>query len=292
MRLIFNPSSGQGGREKSEQEELRRRLSQLGKVDCVDGENGPDKLAEGAINEGETLLIACGGDGTVNAVAGAVVGKDAALGVIPTGTLNHFARDAGIPLKLEDSIKTIQEGHVRQIDVAEVNGQVFLNSSCIGLYPSLVRFREHQEKIASHGRIRATAEALWRALRTQRPLQLEIEANGKRISERTSFIFVGNNIYDEGGLRGRSRLDEGVLTWITASEPGRLRLVLIAVRSLLGLARKAPDLELQTSRELTLRSRHTRLPVSYDGEVSDMAAPLYYRNLPRALRLVASESPD
>ena len=60
------------------------------------------------------------------------------LGVLPLGTLNHFARDAGIPLDLEEAVAAIAGGRTRQVDVAEVNGRIFINNSAVGLYPELV----------------------------------------------------------------------------------------------------------------------------------------------------------
>ena len=79
-----------------------------------------------------------GGDGTISAAASALVGTETRLGILPLGTLNHFARDLGIPTKLEDAAKLIAERRDRKVDVAEMNGRIFINNSAIGLYPLLV----------------------------------------------------------------------------------------------------------------------------------------------------------
>jgi diacylglycerol kinase family enzyme len=102
-------------------------------------------LAEQACAAGG-LVVSGGGDGTIAAVAAALVGKDAVLGVLPMGTLNHFAKDLGIPLELEKAVQTLFTGKVARVDVGEVNGRVFLNNSSIGFYPRLVQERERQQR--------------------------------------------------------------------------------------------------------------------------------------------------
>src|SRR5271166_1000269 len=99
-------------------------------------------LAARAARANSQAVVAGGGDGTVNAVAGALVATDTALGVLPMGTLNHFAKDLGIPLDLEAAARNVFIGDIAKVDVGEVNGRVFVNNSGIGLYPRIVRERE------------------------------------------------------------------------------------------------------------------------------------------------------
>ena len=80
-------------------------------------------------------VVAAGGDGTINAVAAAIVDADKALGVLPFGTMNHFAKDLNIPLDFDGAIETIVAGHVTRVDVGDVNGRIFVNNSSLGLYP-------------------------------------------------------------------------------------------------------------------------------------------------------------
>src|SRR5207249_4336821 len=105
------------------------------------------KLARQAANRDYRIVVAGGGDGTMNAVASAIFGTDKTMGVLPMGTLNHFARDLGIPLALDRAIAVIAEGESAQIDVAEVNGNIFINNSSIGLYSALVRYRIDNQKV-------------------------------------------------------------------------------------------------------------------------------------------------
>src|SRR4029077_18325609 len=96
-------------------------------------------LAKGLLQSGRRTLVAAGGDGTVNAVAAAIVGSEAVLGILPLGTLNHFAKDLKLPLDLEGAVRTLKTGSVQKVDVAQVNGRVFVNNSGLGLYPSMVK---------------------------------------------------------------------------------------------------------------------------------------------------------
>ena len=86
-------------------------------------------------------MVVGGGDGTLSAAASILAGTDTALGVLALGTLNHFARDLRIPLDLDGAIGVIAAGHHQTVDVGEVNGQVFINNSSIGIYPFFVAER-------------------------------------------------------------------------------------------------------------------------------------------------------
>ena len=87
------------------------------------------------VRSGSDIVVAAGGDGTVSAVASAVAGSEAVLGVLPLGTLNHFAKDAGIPLELEEAVRNISTGRAVKVDIGDVNGRAFINNISLGLYP-------------------------------------------------------------------------------------------------------------------------------------------------------------
>ncbi|MGC4004181.1 MAG: diacylglycerol kinase family protein [Pirellulales bacterium] len=91
-------------------------------------------------------VIGGGGDGTLSAIAGALAGTKMPLGVLPLGTLNHFAKDLKIPMHLADAAWVVAQRRIAQVDVAEVNGRVFLNNSSLGLYPRMVIERDGQRQ--------------------------------------------------------------------------------------------------------------------------------------------------
>ena len=103
-------------------------------------------LARRAMAEGSQPVVAAGGDGTVRTVAAALVGTETALGILPLGTLNHFAKDCKIPLELDAAIANLFTGGLARVDVGEVNGHIFVNNSSLGLYPAIVREREKRQR--------------------------------------------------------------------------------------------------------------------------------------------------
>ena len=124
--------------------------------------------ARSALADGAKTIVAAGGDGTVSAIASALAGSAVAFGVLPLGTLNHFAKDLNIPLVLEDAAKTIAAGHSIAVDVGEVNGRTFINNSSLGLYPHIVRHRETQQRRLGRGKWPALAWATLTLLRRSR----------------------------------------------------------------------------------------------------------------------------
>ena len=247
------------------------------------------RLAKEAARERPPLVVAAGGDGTVNAVASALVGSGIALGVVPTGTLNHFARDLAIPLDAPAAVLATLEGEPREIDVGEVNGRIFLNNSSIGLYPAMVHERTKQQRRLGRSKWHAMLWAAHTVLRSHPFMQLTLALDGKTYRRRTPFVFIGNNVYEMQGfdIGRRQRLDAGVLSVYVTHRGGRFGLLALAGRALLGRLEQSRDFEAGTAAELRIESRHTRLLVATDGEVAAMDLPLTYRVRPRALRVIA-----
>jgi diacylglycerol kinase family enzyme len=246
-------------------------------------------LAQEAAREHPRLVVAAGGDGTINAVASALVGSETALGVIPCGTLNHFARDVGVPLDQAEAVVATLEGRAREIDVGEVNGHFFLNNSSIGLYPAMVHRRAKQQRRLGRGKWQAMLWAAHTVLRSHPFMDLALELDGKSVARRTPFVFIGNNVYDMQGfdIGRRARLDAGMLSVYVSHRGGRLALLALAVRALCGRLEQSRDFEAATATELRIESRHKRLLVATDGEVTALELPLRYRIRPRALRVMA-----
>lgn len=243
------------------------------------------------VKRGELDAVAAGGgDGTISAVAGALAGSDVVLGVIPLGTLNHFAKDLKIPLSIDDAVAVIASGAVRQVDVGEVNGKVFINNSSIGVYPYLVLDRERRRRSSGLSKPVAMALAALRALRNLPLRRLLIQAEGWTEPCRSPLIFVGNNDYGLAGtaLGARDRLDDGLLSLYVARKQSALALSWLALRTVLGFRTPQRDLRIEQVSTLTISSHHKhRLLVAYDGEIEIMALPLVYRSRPGALRVFA-----
>jgi len=249
-------------------------------------------LAARALAERHQPIVAGGGDGTVNAVASKLAGIDVSLGVLPMGTLNHFAKDAGIPLNLEADVRNIFTGRVTKVDVGEVNGHVFVNNSGIGFYPHFVRQREEQERLGHVKRV-AFLLALRSVVRRYLRLRMKVHLDREQALERlTPFLFVGNNRYRTSGVQmgTRPRLDSGRLWVCTAPRHSRSDIVAVALRTLLG---RETDRELNVfeAEQLWVEPETPRINVSTDGEVGIMDTPLHYKIRPRALGIVVPERP-
>ena len=244
--------------------------------------------ARAAAQPGTVAVVAAGGDGTVSRVAAGLVGSNTPLAVLPIGTLNHFARDLGIPLDLDEAVRTIVASRVMSIDVGDVNGRIFLNNSSIGIYPGIVIERDVLRR-RGYRKWTAFAVASARVLRHYRGLDMTITAGDDTRSVRTPFLFVGNNEYQTDGIRlgGRERLDGGRLYAYLAPRARTRDLPLLLALALVGRARKQHAIELFPTVDLRVETSPVRtLRVAVDGEVMRMSTPLQYRVRPRALRVL------
>ena len=295
MRVHALINSGAGTAERSN--DLQQRLQALFEAHDLEAElkfvAGPARAAaalaarQGAERGEIDAVIGGGGDGSLNAVAAALAGTDIPMGVLPLGTRNHFAKDLGLPLELERAVAVIARANATAVDVAEVNGQVFINNSSIGAYPFMVLDRDRRRN--AHGLAKWSAMVL-AAIRTlwkfpRRRLLTVVE--GRSDSHRTPCVFIGNNEYSLSlpALGGRPRLDCGEL-WISVVKPkSRLALVWLGFCAVIGRTDLADDLVTERVAAVEIRSRASRLPVALDGEVTVMRPPLRYHSRPKALRV-------
>jgi diacylglycerol kinase family enzyme len=291
--LIYNPRSGDGHRSSLLAGSGGRLRAEGHEVFEYAVEADPGEATKTALRNGCDVVVACGGDGTVSAVANALWHPSeapacgAVLGVLPFGTLNHFAKDLGIN-SVEQAESVLLGDHVREIDAAVVNGRLFVNNSGIGIYPMMVLQRERVQK-AGLPKWPAFFIACIRTLFKMPFQHLDLEAEGARLAQTTPFLFVGNNEYTVEGksLGRRKHLDKGVLGVYMARRVTPLGLFRMAVRAVMGTVRQDRDFTAFTAQKLTVRRRQKRaIPVSLDGEVCRMKPPLEYSAAPRALRVL------
>ncbi|MEO8937499.1 MAG: diacylglycerol kinase family protein [Burkholderiaceae bacterium] len=246
-----------------------------------------------AISRHADVVVAGGGDGTVSTVAAMLVGGDIALGILPLGTLNHFAKDLGVPLELDAAVRQIAAGRRTRVDVGEVNGRIFVNNSSLGLYPDIVHERERQRKRIGRGKWLALLWATVTALRRYPFLSVCLSVEGRAYRRRTPFVFIGNNQYriDGFAMGERESLTGGHLSLYATQRAGRLRLVQLALRSLVGQLKQARDFDVLLATEIVIESRHHQLRVATDGETTVMRPPLTYRIRPASLTVLGAASP-
>ncbi|HEY7149405.1 MAG TPA: diacylglycerol kinase family protein [Gaiellaceae bacterium] len=254
--LVINPRSGRG----QDAEEVRTAAEGLGvETHLLKQGEDPTELARTAP---DGPLGVAGGDGSLAQVAAVALERDLPFVVIPSGTFNHFARDAG--LDRDDPVGALQSfsGRETRVDVARVNDRLFLNNVSLGLYARLVHEQEQAERFP---RLRALGMLL------RSPRGLGVTVDGRPAHARV--LVVSNNAYklDVLELGERDRLDEGHLQLSIAH--GWL-----------------PSTWEQTSAtELTVDSRAGRLEAAVDGEPETLETPLRFRIEPRALRLLLPE---
>jgi len=290
--VLLNGASG-SGRAASAARELARIFQAAGRPARI--ELAPDGeqmrvLARQAVADGCDALVAGGGDGTVNLVASAVAGTSVPLGVIPLGTLNHFSKDLGIPADLEEAVAVVLAGRVRQVDVSEVNGHLFLNNSSIGVYPRLVRLRERYQRWGVSKWI-AAFWAMLAVLRRHSFMSVRIIADGQTSVLRTPFVFVGNNRYRMEGFSAGTRdsLSDGHLSLYVMNASGRPSLLWLAWQVLIGRAEQMRELESSDLLEAEIETQRGSIQVSLDGEVITERSPLAYRVRPGALSVLAPD---
>jgi diacylglycerol kinase family enzyme len=242
--------------------------------------------ARSAVAQGADVVVAAGGDGTVNSVASALVDSNLPLGIIPLGTLNHFAKDAGIPINLERAVHTVVARHVKSVDVGEVNGRVFLNNSSIGIYPNIVVEREALRQ-QGYWKWTAFAAATVKILRHYRGVVVRITAGDSTHVARTPFLFVGNNEYHIDGIHlgARDRLDGGRLFAYLAPRVRGRDLPKLLAWALIGRGHGTLESFAAVALQVDTPGRR-RMRVAQDGEVAMMSTPLLYRVRPGALRVI------
>jgi diacylglycerol kinase family enzyme len=289
--VIINASAGTGW-DDAHFEELAQAFRDAGmEVEILAARSGDEirSHAKAALARNPGTLVAGGGDGTISSVASLVRGTSTVLGILPLGTLNHFAKDLGIPMALREAIALLARGNVAEVDVGVVNGRMFLNNSSLGIYPDIVRDRTRQQRRLGRGKRWALLWATWTALRRSAFLHLRITVDGRERIARTPFIFIGNNAYIMEGFEigQRDGLSDGKLSVYFTRRCTRLGLVALGFRALFGQLKQAKDFEAALAEEVTVETHHPRLPVSADGEVFASQSPFAYRIHPRALKVVA-----
>jgi diacylglycerol kinase family enzyme len=269
--------------------ELEKAFTQAGTtadVTALDGEQIPEAI-EAAARSGR--VIVAGGDGTAAGAAQILAGSDTELGLLPLGTLNHLARDLGIPTDLGEAAKVAVNGQPVAIDVGEVNGQVFVNNASIGLYPLMVRKREGLRRAKGWPKWLSTLPAAFAVLERlpHHRLRLDWGKGERRIV--TPLLFVGNNVYslDRGEVGKRGTLTDGKLSIYAVTHRRRAALIWFALRALVGRAERSLDFEtLGECETLTVSSSGGSIEIALDGELKRMDSPLEFRIRAGALRVL------
>ena len=248
-----------------------------------------DVQIERAVHAGADRVVIAGGDGTIAKAASALVGGTAALGVVPGGTLNHFAKNHGIPSDQKEAAEVSASGVETTTDVATLNGRVFLNTSSVGAYVVFVRMRERLEHRVGY-RL-ATFIAALRLLGRIRPFTVELELDGETRRYRSALVFVGvgERELQLPSIGSRAKNGRRGLHVIVVRGGTSARLVAAGLTAAFG-GERAIDRGTLADAFLVERCRiefpRRRGRVALDGEILEMDSPLAFAIERDALRLV------
>jgi YegS/Rv2252/BmrU family lipid kinase len=289
--VLINSGGGAASADPDIAKTVEAALREAGvaaRVELLTGDDCTVRLSALAERE-EPLVVVGGGDGTISAAASALAGTETRLGILPLGTLNHFARDLSIPTELAAAAELIAAGTERRVDVAEMNGRVFINNSAIGLYPLMVLDRDLQRKRLGRSKRLAMIVASARSLARFHHERLTLTINDEKELVDTPLLFVGNNDYrlDIGAAGQRESLDDGKLCVMVMRKKTRRGFIAAIIRALFDRARDDDMERIDGVERLRVASRRSQLRIALDGEVMREAPPLEYRIRKRALRVIA-----
>ncbi|KQW93859.1 diacylglycerol kinase [Massilia sp. Root418] len=242
------------------------------------------------------VLVAAGGDGTINAVARQAIAHGCAFGVLPQGTFNYFGRTHGIPEDLSEAVHALLAARVHPVQVGMVNDRVFLVNASIGLYPRLLEEREHDKKQFGRSKLVAVLSAVKTILTPHRRLRLVLQIDGELRRLRTATFFVGNNrlqMEQVGMPPLGAAVEDGRLAAVaprTKGKLGMLWLMLHGALGRLGHMNQADELATFSFTRMQVKvrtlARRRKVKVATDGEVTYMSNPLEFRVMKEQLLLL------
>ena len=300
--IVFNVRSGSGDADE-EIQTIRRVLEAGGRsfefFQC-NAQESVEVMARRAValaKARQGVVVAAGGDGTINAVANAVMGSGCPFGVLPQGTFNYFGREHAIAQDTRKAALTLLQAHLSPVQAGWVNGRVFLVNASLGLYPQILEDREAWKNQLGRSRFVAFLSGIASLLRSRHQLRLRVESDGQTVSLRTPTLFVANNRLQlaQTGIHAQQidALAHGQLAGIAVRTIGTLALFALLIRGLLGRLGDADNIQSFSFRRLTVMPKGMRrIKVATDGEIFWMQTPLVFEVAAQPLLLLVPASAD
>lgn len=251
-----------------------------------------DELARAARSRKADIIMAGGGDGTISAAAGALMGSRKALAVLPAGTMNLFARSLGIPLDLEQAVRGFAAAKVRAVDIATANGRPFVHQFSIGLHAKMVHLRDKMEFGSRLGKIRASARAAVDTIIAPPSMNVTLVVDGKERFARTTGVGVTNNLFGEGHLPYADRPDGGVLGLYVNKARRVPELMLFVAHMARGRWEGNTKVDIEEAQRVTIKvsTRGQRRRCVLDGELSPLEPETLVEIHPGALKVLVPEA--
>ena len=296
LLFIINAASGRHDPDMTRQviEEALKAMGRTGELLFTrsDELSRTAQQAAAKANDRQTAVVAVGGDGTINSVAQAAHAQGCAMGVLPQGTFNYFARTHGLPTDTALAAQALLRAVPMPVQVGLINEQVFLVNASLGLYPELLQDREAYKARFGRSRLVAFGSALVTLIGRHRQLHLRIELGGDAREVTTPTLFVGNNRLqlEQVGVQEAQALDDGRMAAVILRPIGAFAMLGLLLRGTMGTLGNANTVESFQFRRMVVKSRHAwggrKVKVAFDGEVSWMREPLEFRVSPKPLYLL------
>lgn len=297
VALVVNGAAGKKdglARQDSIRDQITPRVRVL-TLHAVDkGKSIPD-TARQAAQDGADIVLCLGGDGTQSAVAGALAGGTAVMGVLPGGTFNYFARELGVGDTVDEALETLFAGHVQTIDIGEVNGHIFLNNASFGVYPEILERREAIYRRWGRSRMAAYWSVLVTMLDMRAPMTMTLTLDGETRTLRTPLAFAARSAFqlESLGLDGAEAVRDGRFALFLAKGQKPHQLVAAAFRLAFGKVASGRDFEMLIAEEIVIETRQPRRLLAFDGEKQRMNSPFRLRVHHNALSvIVPAPSPE
>lgn len=233
------------------------------------------------------IIVAAGGDGTVNAVAQKLMNTSIELGILPFGTFNYVARVLNIPIELTGAVQNLITGQAKSIHLGSVNGQIYLNNASIGLYPMIIEQREDSNKRFGRLPFVAYLSGLSVLMQSHRHYKLQMKIDGKLQPIDSPMVFFGNNQLQlkELKLKLANCVTQGKLAGVAIGKVNRWQLLQLVVKMLQGELEQANDVYSFCADEVEILTRKSSMKVALDGEIVRIATPLKFTVMHDAIKV-------
>lgn len=234
------------------------------------------------------VIVAAGGDGTINTVAQYLLHQDIPMAIVPLGTFNYVARALNIPLDLAEAVRVAVQGVAQSVHVGTVNQQVYLNNAAIGLYPKLIQQRESDK--SRFGRYKAVAmlSGFAMLLREHQKLRLKMTIDGQAKPIETPMVFFGNNQLQLADMKLTLAecAAQGRLAGVAITPVNRWQMLKLMARMSLGTFERAPEVHCFCADHIQIASKHRQLDLAIDGEIVRVKTPLNFKVANHALKIM------
>ena len=284
LSIIYNKNSGfHAANKEAVYEELVQVLSSHG-YEIQSFELGQEAsfdvlmdkvLARHQQQQEVGVVVAAGGDGTLNAVAQRLMHTNIPMGILPLGTFNYVARVLNIPLDLIQAATVIATGQNRQVHVAQLNDHIYLNNASLGLYPLFIQKREFYNQKFGRFPLHAYTSGLDVLIRDRKELKLEIEVDHHIYPVKTPLIFFGNNQLQLADLNLKIAKDaaQGKVAGVVVAKSDKRTLFKLLWQLIRGNIEKAPDVYSFAAEQVTIHTKRNKITVAIDGEIVEMKPP-------------------